>query len=278
MRKQQNSQTLDVVGIGIGVFNLSLAALLQKQKVKYKFFDQKQEFNWHNGLLLENEKLQTHFLKDLASCVDPSNPYTFLSYLVDKGRIYQFLNRKNSTVSRYEFNHYFRWAAQRIPGLHFGEKVVDVRYRNGKFNVITEHGSVDSNHIVIGTGPTPYVAKQFKEFLNENFFHNHKFKQRTETINFANKRIAIIGGGQSGAEIFDTIISKQNKPTKIIWASRRLNFQILEDSCFANEFYTPHYVKYFYKLPKHIRAKKLEEQRLTSDGITQEFADVSRCL
>jgi len=32
---------MDVIGIGVGAFNLSLAALLQKTKIKYKFFEQK---------------------------------------------------------------------------------------------------------------------------------------------------------------------------------------------------------------------------------------------
>ena len=69
MKKQQGSQTIDIIGVGIGAFNLSLAALLQKSKAEYKFFDQKKEFGWHKGMLLENAKLQVHFLKDLASCV-----------------------------------------------------------------------------------------------------------------------------------------------------------------------------------------------------------------
>lgn len=268
-----NFKIFDLIGIGIGAFNLGLAALMQKTNLTYKFLDLKESFDWHDGMLLENAKLQVHFLKDLASCVDPANPYTFLSYLSEKGRIYQFLNRKQSVVSRHEFSDYFKWAAAQIPNLCFGEKILDVRYSNNLFNIITKKSKFFAKNIVVGTGRTPYIPIRFREFLSKNFFHNYKFKQSLKELDFANKRIAIIGGGQSGAEVFDTLISFQSKPKEIIWASKRVNFQTLEDSCFANEFYTPNYVKYFYSLPSNLREQKLDEQRLTSDGITQELSN-----
>ena len=274
MNVQHKSQYYDAIGIGIGVFNLSLAALLQNAKdFKYKFFDQQNDFIWHQGMLLENAKLQVHFLKDLASCVDPSNPYTFLAYLCDQDRLYQFLNRKKSIVSRHEFNDYFKWASKRIDCLQFGDKVIDIKFNSGKFNIETESGLYASRHIIVGTGTKPYVQENCIKFVNSHFFHNHEFAQRAKSINFSGKRVAIIGGGQSGAEVFDTLISQKDEPKEIIWASKRLNFQTLEDSCFANEFYTPHYVEYFYNLPAHLREKKLELQKMTSDGITQELAD-----
>lgn len=274
MKKQQGSQTVDIIGIGIGAFNLSLAALLTKTSLKYQFFDQKKRFHWHRGMLLKNAQLQVHFLKDLASCVDPANPYTFLAYLVEKGRIYSFLNRKKNTVSRHEFNDYFQWASQHIPDLYFDEKVLHVEYKNALFHIVTTTQQIQSKHLAIGTGISPYVPTICEPFIGEpHFFHNYQSKQRIDSLDLVHKRIAVIGGGQSGAEIFDTLISQSTKPDNILWVSKRLNFQSLEDSCFANELYTPNYVEYFYQLPEPIRQKKLEEQRLTSDGITQDFSD-----
>ncbi|MBV9576891.1 MAG: lysine N(6)-hydroxylase/L-ornithine N(5)-oxygenase family protein [Gammaproteobacteria bacterium] len=271
---RSKSQHYDAIGIGIGVFNLSLAALLQKNKsLKFKFFEQSKAFAWHEGMLLDNAKLQVNFLKDLASCVDPSNPYTFLAYLADQDRLYQFLNRKKNIVSRLEFNDYFKWASKRIDGLQFGDKVIDITFNFDRFNVVTEMGNYTSKHIIVGTGIKPYIPKGCEQFLGNNFFHNYKFNQHAKNLDFSNKRVAIIGGGQSGAEIFDTLISKKNIPEEVIWASKRINFQSLEDGCFDNEFYTPYYVEYFHKLPESLRKKKIALQQMTSDGITQELAD-----
>ncbi len=273
-KKNSKLHHFDMVGIGIGPFNLSLAALLNKtDNFTYTFFDKKSEFNWHEGMQLDNAKLQVHFLKDLATCVDPTNPYTFLAYLVEQGRIYQFLNCKKDTVSRCEFNNYLQWTSHKIPNLIFGEEIIDINYGKQGFKVISNNQEVYAKHIAIGTGIKPYIPQQFAQFLNETFFHNHDFNYYAKNIDFSNKRVAIIGGGQSGAEVFDSIISQRKKPANILWLSKRQNFQPLDDSCFANEYYTPHYVKYFYELPLEMRQSKLAQQHLTSDGITQEFVD-----
>ena len=52
MEKQQS--IYDLIGIGIGPFNLGLAALLEKTpELNAVFFEKKGEFNWHEGMLLE---------------------------------------------------------------------------------------------------------------------------------------------------------------------------------------------------------------------------------
>lgn len=49
------TQSLDLAGIGIGPFNLSLAALLDPQtEVSARFFDRRAGFAWHPGMMLPN--------------------------------------------------------------------------------------------------------------------------------------------------------------------------------------------------------------------------------
>ena len=73
---------LDFIGIGLGPFNLSLASLLQdKTNLKYRFFEQKAQFDWHAGMQLPDTVLQVPFMADLVSMVDPTSPYSFLNYL-----------------------------------------------------------------------------------------------------------------------------------------------------------------------------------------------------
>ena len=58
---------LDFIGIGIGPFNLSLAALLHdRTDITGAFFERKGQFAWHEGMLLPETTLQVPFMADLA--------------------------------------------------------------------------------------------------------------------------------------------------------------------------------------------------------------------
>src|SRR4051812_45468460 len=64
----------DVVGSGLGPFNLSLAALVEPiTEVKVRFFEAHGTFQWHSGMMLPGARLQVSFLKDLVTLVDPSS-------------------------------------------------------------------------------------------------------------------------------------------------------------------------------------------------------------
>ncbi|MFI7959525.1 SidA/IucD/PvdA family monooxygenase, partial [Acinetobacter baumannii] len=53
---------IDITGIGIGPFNLGLAALLSHHpEIKSVFLERKPEFRWHEGLLLQGTTLQVPF-------------------------------------------------------------------------------------------------------------------------------------------------------------------------------------------------------------------------
>ena len=49
---------IDVVGVGLGPFNLGLAALLEKTELDAVFFDDKPEFAWHPGLMLPGAEIE----------------------------------------------------------------------------------------------------------------------------------------------------------------------------------------------------------------------------
>src|SRR5690606_40972614 len=94
---------LDFIGIGLGPFNLSLAALLHQQtSLNYQFFDKRQEFDWHAGIQLPNAMMQVPFMADLVSLVEPTSPYSFLNYLKAHQRLYKFYFRENLYIPRSE--------------------------------------------------------------------------------------------------------------------------------------------------------------------------------
>ena len=97
----------DVVGIGLGPSNLSLSALINGSahavKLRAVFFDKKNEFHWHSGMMISDVLMQTSFIKDLVTLVDPSNRFSFLMYLQQVGILYHFLNTDRGKLTRKEF-------------------------------------------------------------------------------------------------------------------------------------------------------------------------------
>jgi len=72
----------DVIGIGIGPFNLGLAALCADiPGLDSIFFDQSPEFNWHPGMMLSSARLQVPFYADLVTIVNPRSKFTYLNFL-----------------------------------------------------------------------------------------------------------------------------------------------------------------------------------------------------
>ncbi|WP_163414001.1 SidA/IucD/PvdA family monooxygenase, partial [Escherichia coli] len=73
-------------------------------------------------------------------------------------------------------------------------------------------------------------------------FHTSEAAYRLEGLK--GRRIVVVGGGQSGAEIMQHLLSRPEAASQsIAWISRRQNFQTLDDSPFTDEFFTPHYVE-----------------------------------
>ncbi len=114
----------DLVGIGLGPFNLSLACLSSSiDSLDAVFFDRNSEFNWHPGMMLEDAHLQTPFMADLVTLADPTHPLSFLNYAKCQGKLYSFYIRENFFLLRKEYNQYCQWAAEQLDNVHFGHEV-----------------------------------------------------------------------------------------------------------------------------------------------------------
>ena len=106
----------DLVGVGIGPSNLSLAALADRVPgLSTLFLDDNPEFSWHAGMLLDGSTLQVPFLADLVSLVDPTNPWSFLAYLRERDRLFGFYFAERLRIPRREYDDYCRWAARSLP-------------------------------------------------------------------------------------------------------------------------------------------------------------------
>ena len=93
-RTHAKEMQCDVLGIGVGPFNLSTAALLTKAPdVSATFLERNDEFSWHPGLLFPHATLQSPSVKDCVTLVDPTNEFSFLNYLARKRRLNQLIPR-----------------------------------------------------------------------------------------------------------------------------------------------------------------------------------------
>lgn len=264
-------ENLDVAGIGVGPFNLSLAALLRPVRdLRWRFFERRPTFEWQSGMMLPRTQMQTSFLKDLVTPVDPTNPFSFLAYLVEKGRFYRFINAEFTRVRRIEFADYMRWAAERIPNLTFGSHVNDVSFDGQRFLIDIEHKApVSARNLVIATGVAPNVPSWAHRHLSGVCIHSGGYMR--SDVSLAGQRVAIIGGGQSGAEVFlDAVSGNRGQPSRLTWVSRRPNLDPLDETAFVNEYFTPDYVRQFHRLPEARRGAIVESQKLAGDGVSPE--------
>lgn len=266
-------RTVDCVGVGIGPANLSLAALSHATPhLELQFFEKAKGFSWHPGLLFPESSIQTSYLKDLVTPVAPTNPYSFLSFLVEHRRFYSFVTANVPRVSRSEFNQYLTWVSEGLSNLQFGSPVIRIEYQNDYFEVRTPSACTRARNVVLGTGRPPYIPHCARPFLGPSVHHAVEFGHYAPKI--AGRRVAVIGGGQSGAElVHHFLLDRDALPSELYWISRRGNFQPLDESPFANELFTPEYTHQFYRLGEDARQELLREQLLASDGISGELLD-----
>lgn len=260
----------DIIGIGVGPFNLSIAALLeQTPSLTSCFLEHKKSFIWHEGLMLPNTYMQTSYLKDLVTAVAPESPYSFIAYLVRNKKFYRFLNTEQKTITRAEFSDYLSWVSKQLNNVNFSQTVEDIDFIGDRFVITTNQGLYQAKNICLGTGKTPYIPAEVKPYLGDNCFHASEIGLRN--IDLTGKRVVLVGGGQTGADVFlNALRGNWGQPAQLDWLSRRANFQALDEAAFSNEYFMPRYVEQFYHLNEEVKQQEIRAQKLTSDGITSE--------
>ncbi|MEV6165597.1 SidA/IucD/PvdA family monooxygenase [Streptomyces sp. NPDC052052] len=263
----------DLIGIGVGPANLSLAALSAPlTELRTQFLDAKKEFRWHPGLMLPDSQLTVTYFRDLVTLVDPRSEFSFLNFLVEEGRAFRFLEANGLSCSRREFEQYYQWAAARLPSLQWGRRVESVSLSGEGFRITSEGGDTrTARNLVIGSGAEPCLPDFAKPFEGEQVLHSSNLTGTRP--DWKGRRVLVVGAGQSGAEIVHHILSDENHlPSSLTWTSSRIGFQPLDDSPFSNEWFTAEFVDYFHGLPSARRAEILREQRNAGgDGITDEL-------
>ncbi|HEX7063890.1 MAG TPA: lysine N(6)-hydroxylase/L-ornithine N(5)-oxygenase family protein [Bacillales bacterium] len=277
-----DKRIVDVIGVGLGPFNLGLAALLQGvPDVDGLFFEQKPAFNWHPGMLIEGTTLQVPFLADLVTMADATSPYSFLNYLQENNRLYHFYFLERFHIPRREYNDYCQWVAGQLNGCRFGKRVDNIKRGEEYFEVDVYDAKQDvveqfySKHLVIGVGTVPTMPDAFQGPSAEDIFHSADFLDHQERCRRA-KSIAVVGSGQSAAEVFLTLLKDQTAyGYRLDWLTRSKGFFPMEYSKLGLEHFSPDYTNYFFNLPKEKRDAVFPQQDLLYKGIdTDTIAEI----
>ncbi|WP_432028789.1 lysine N(6)-hydroxylase/L-ornithine N(5)-oxygenase family protein [Streptomyces sp. 1222.5] len=273
-RPEAHPKTYDFVGIGLGPFNLGLACLTEPiAELNGVFLESKPDFEWHAGMFLDGAHLQTPFMSDLVTLADPTSPYSFLSYLKEKGRLYSFYIRENFYPLRVEYDDYCRWAANQLSSVRFGTTVTEVTYEDDRYVVRTAAGDTfRARHLVLGTGTAPYVPEACRD-LGGDFLHNAQYMHRKAELQ-AKKSITVVGSGQSAAEIYYELLSEIDAHGyQLNWVTRSPRFFPLEYTKLTLEMTSPDYIDYFRALPEETRYRLEKQQKGLFKGINSDLID-----
>nr|WP_214711816.1 MULTISPECIES: SidA/IucD/PvdA family monooxygenase [unclassified Exiguobacterium] len=241
-------ERVDFVAIGCGPYNLGLMALSESTKLTGICFEERADFNWHEGMLLEAATMQTHYLYDLVTLADPTSRHSYLNYLKQAGRLQTFIVQESPTIPRTEFNRYLQAIAASLDTIKFSHRVVDVRPAQDGFLVTgaTPKGeeTLSTRHVVIGTGAEPLIPEAFQDVI-----HTSSYRMERERL-LEKDRIVVIGSGQSAAEVYLDLLSRSDKTRQQIdWVTRSDVFESLESGKLGEEIFSLSYVEYFNRLP-----------------------------
>lgn len=229
----------DLICVGFGPASLAIAIALHdaldtpdpKTAVshvpghipKVAFLERQPHFAWHAGMILPGAKMQITFIKDLATLRNPRSEFTFLNYLHKKGRLLQFTNLSTFLPQRIEYEDYMRWCAGWFDdAVHYSQDVIEVapgpindtssekvsyftiKSRNIKTGEITERRA---RHVVIAAGGKPDIPKIFPT-NHQRIVHSANYATALPRLLPDTQKpceIAIVGSGQSAAEVFHNL-------------------------------------------------------------------------
>lgn len=265
----------DIIGIGIGPFNLGLAALLEPlTEISALFLDQSEGFNWHPGLMLDDATLQVPFMADLVTMADPKSRFSFLNFLKETDRLYKFFIREDFFILRKEYNVYCQWVVRQLDNCQFGKQVRNVTF-DTELKLYTievwdfstrKPLTYQAQRIVLGTGTQPHVPDFIKEKKLPNVIHTSEYlDHKSEILN--SKSITIIGSGQSAAEIFQDLLPVTEEGLYMSWFTRPDRFFPMEYSKLTLELTSPEYVDYFFTMEPGQRKRLLAKQSPLYKGI-----------
>ncbi|GHC65364.1 lysine N(6)-hydroxylase/L-ornithine N(5)-oxygenase family protein [Neogemmobacter tilapiae] len=275
----QDHRPHDLLGVGFGPSNLSLAVALHEmgQPIRAHFLEARAEFAWHPGMLIPGADMQVSFLKDLVSLRNPQSAFSFVSYLHAKGRLSKFINRKTFFPSRVEFTDYLAWVASQMPVCEYDRRVVGIEPVEAAgqieaVEVISQNAAGEQDchrarHLVIAPGGRARWPVVFAGLRGDaRVIHSNDYRTKALPRLQPGMRIVVLGGGQSAAEIFGDLAGRA-EGLRLDLVLRGRAMRPADDSPFVNEVFDPEQTARFHALPKAQRQKSLTTLAATNYAV-----------
>lgn len=275
-------QVHDLIGIGFGPSNVALAIALEEKRGNGKpldalFIERQPSFAWHPHMLLDDAHMQISFMKDLATLRNPTSHFTFINYLHEKGRLPDFINMKSFFPSRHEFNDYLGWAAAQfdhacaygeevldvLPEAHSGEVIsLQVRSRDAQGRVMHRR----TRNLVVSVGGEANIPESFRSLREDpRVFHSSTYLRDIARHGDA-RHVAVIGSGQSAAEIFMDLQRCPGSP-QVDLVMRARSIKPSDDSPFVNEIFNSDFTDHMFSRLNDERSALLNEFRHTNYSV-----------
>ncbi|KAK9382717.1 L-lysine 6-monooxygenase [Kockiozyma suomiensis] len=285
----------DLICVGFGPAALSVAIALHDSVAKNStsslrvlFIEKQEQYTWHGGMLLPSARMQISFVKDFATLRDPTSHFTFLNYLHTQGRLVDFVNTSTFYPFREEYQHYMHWCASHFNDrVAYSEQVTGVRAieTSGSIKAFSVESCLSSDpsttivrnarNVLICTGGQPRFPPGFPLSGSSNIIHSSSFMYNISKIEHAvsssksRMNIAVIGAGQSAAEIASHLHDKFGTQIDIDQYFSSTALRPSDDSPFVNEIFNPDAVDEFYSLSADRRRDVLLENRATNYSVVR---------
>ena len=246
----------DVVGVGFGPSNLSLAIALEEygasgpeHEISALFLERQPSFGWHRNMLLPTTTMQISFLKDLVTFRNPTSSFSFIAYLHASGRLAQFVNNQDFFPTRQEFHQYLEWAQARVSDrIAYGSDVTSIRLPRApvpelsdrlRLEVADADGRpgrvVEARNVVISTGLVPSMPEGTER--DERVWHSSEFLEKYRRMNPGElRRVAVAGAGQSAAEI-TRFLYDELPHAEVYSVIPSYGYSVADDTPFANQIF-----------------------------------------
>jgi lysine N6-hydroxylase len=150
--------------------------------------------------------------------------------------------------------------------VHYSSRIDTISFDDG-FSVYSDDRLLArSDHLVLGLGSRSKMPAAFVGLDDRVVLADHLYRHKERLAADPSARIAVVGGGQTGAECVLEMLRLGHRD--IWWFGRRPWFQTLEDSPSANDLYRPSYTTFLPQLPDEARRGMVAKQVLTSDGVS----------
>src|SRR5439155_12013928 len=133
----------------------------------------------------------------------------------------------------------------------------------------------DARNVVLGVGTTPRLPEPLRPLAGDRVAHSAGYLHRVDGwAGDGVRQVAVVGSGQSGAEVFLDLLRRQRDYRwELTWLTRTATFAPLDYTKLVLEYTTPEYMRYFHGLEPAVRDRLIAGQWQLYKGIDSETID-----